>query len=603
MFLLASECLFAEPSAADKELLEQVSKKLIAVTDPVAGFEWPPDFQVIDNPEINAFATIQRRDEKTYPIIRVFSGMMSQVIKGDEDLLALILGHEIGHITKRPILFNAKRDRTEFLRTSFCRDEEIEADIVGAELMLKAGFNLKNGVKYIQRMNDLGLKYSSLEGLGLDHPSWNDRLAKIDKSRARLWKTMSAFDNGVELLFVEQYALAEECFERVLLEFPECDEAWVNLGNARLMRYFDKLDLDDIKDYGVGHVMTPGFYLRADSIPTRGRDDKLWKKAVAALNKALELKKDLTLARSNLGLTYLFHPEGKDVAKATEYMQAAVDDAILDGKFAPFHRATILLNLGVAYFAADDEEKGNLYVDRAVDISPFSMRGGKLDDTRMIPSARNYTVASVLAKRKTDKDAKIARSKFQRYLKTTNSSSIYWEAAYDQFKGLSKKLGIVADPKESFKPDLEPLRPVLSHTLKSGMAVKLTDEFADVQKKLGSGTPSNVIAGASLKRVRYFAEGIELLVNDSVIAICVVSADAAPITLRGKGPASNVSLTLKVGMPALEVEKALGEGEKCNFTDPFVEYVYYRSQGVAVRNTRGRVTEVVVASLPASDKR
>jgi len=29
--------------------------------------------------------------------------------------------------------------------------------------MLKAGFNLDKGVKYIDRMNELGLKYSSLE--------------------------------------------------------------------------------------------------------------------------------------------------------------------------------------------------------------------------------------------------------------------------------------------------------------------------------------------------------------------------------------------------------------------------------------------------------
>jgi TPR repeat protein len=84
----------------------------------------------------------------------------------------------------------------------------------------------------------------------------------------------------------------------------------------------------------------------------------LWKKAVAALVKALELKKDLTLARSNLGLAYLFHPEEKDVKKALSYMQGAADDAASDPAVVPMHKATILLNLGV-YYAAGDEAKGS----------------------------------------------------------------------------------------------------------------------------------------------------------------------------------------------------------------------------------------------------
>jgi len=201
--LLACHARSAEPSAEDKALLGKVAKKLLAVAEPLKGFEWPPDIQMTDHPSVNAYATFEQRDGKNYPIVRVFSGMMSKVIKGDEDMLALVVGHEICHITLRHVIFNDKRDKTEFLRVTYCRDEEIEADVAGAELMLKAGFNINKGVKYIDRMNELGLKYSSLEGLGTDHPSWNDRLGRIDKSRSRLWKSMSAFDNGVQLLFIE----------------------------------------------------------------------------------------------------------------------------------------------------------------------------------------------------------------------------------------------------------------------------------------------------------------------------------------------------------------------------------------------------------------
>jgi tetratricopeptide (TPR) repeat protein len=598
-FLLASEVRAAEPKAADKELLDKVAKKLLAVCGtPPAGFEWPPDFQVLDVPDINAYATVKDKDGKRFPQIRVFSGMMDMVIKGDEDILALIVGHEIGHLLHKHVLFDAKRDRTDFLRVTYGRDEEIEADVTGAEMMLKAGYSLKNGVKYIQKMNDLGLKYSSLEGLGADHPSWNDRLAKIDKSHDKLWKSMAAFDNGITFLFIEQYALAEECFERVIKEFPECHEAWMNLGNACLMRYFDKFDVDDIKSFGNGQVLTPGFYLRADSIGTRAIDDKLWKKAVAALNKSLQLKKDLTLARANLGLAYLFHPEEKDVKKALGFMKPAASDAGGDIKVIPIHEANILLNLGVAYFAAGDEENGFKFVDRALEIGKHLGRGGQLKTDPALEAARNYTVAMVLAKRKSEKDIKVAQSMLTRFLKLTNTASIWWDAAYDQYAELSKRLGVPAEAKTAFKPETEPIRPVLSHRLKSGTEVKLTDDTVEIMKKLGAGVQNSLIPGSNLKRVRYEKDGVDLLVNDSVVAICVVSADAVPIELRGKGLGASVSLAMKVGMTADEVKNVLGDGERRYFTDPSVAYTYYRSQGIGVRQKGDKIAEIVLATIP-----
>ncbi len=599
VFLFTGGVRAAEPSKADTELLDKVAKKLLAVSEnPPVGFEWPPDFKVLDEPEINAFATFKVIDGKRCPQIRVFSGMMSRVIKGDEDILALIVGHEIGHLLHKHVVFDPKRDKTDFLRITYGRDEEIEADVTGAQLMLKAGYNLRNGVKYIQRMNDLGLKYSSLEGLGTDHPSWNDRLARIDKSRDKLWKSMSAFDNGVTFLLIEQYALAETCFERVLQEFPACTEAWVNLGNACLMRYFDKFDLDDIKDFGLGQVATPGFYLRAESIPTRGRDDKLWKRAVAALNKAIELDKDLTLARANLGLAYLFHPEEKDVKKAISLMRSAASDAGGDLRVIAIHEADILLNLGVAYFAAGDDDNGFKFIDRALEVGKRPTPSGLRTD-KGLEAARNFTVASILGKRKNEKDNKIAQSMFMRYLKTTNTSSIWWDAAYEQYQDLSKRTGAKAEAKETFKPEVEPLRPVLSHKLKSGAEVKLTDDAVAALKKLGEGITTNLVPGGNLKRVRFEKEGVDLVVNDSVVAICVVSPEAVPITLRGKGIGSALALDLRVGMPADEVSKVLGEGERRYFTDPNVAYTYYRSQGIGVRNKDNKVAELVLATIPS----
>src|SRR5687768_9210772 len=87
-----------------KDLIKKVAKRLLAVADKVPGMEWPPDVQYVDSPKVNAFASTIRKDGKVYPIVRIFDGMMTKVIKGDEDRLAYVLGHELGHVIKRHVL-------------------------------------------------------------------------------------------------------------------------------------------------------------------------------------------------------------------------------------------------------------------------------------------------------------------------------------------------------------------------------------------------------------------------------------------------------------------------------------------------------------------
>src|SRR4029077_19423063 len=98
-------------------------------------------------------------------------------------------------------------------------------------------------------------------------------------------------------------------------------EAWANLGYARLMRYCDSLDARDLRDFGVGPLVTGGFYNRPGWLEgragrLRGVNEKLWKDAVTAFEKALGLNPDLVLARANLGMAYLVCPDGRDVKKA-----------------------------------------------------------------------------------------------------------------------------------------------------------------------------------------------------------------------------------------------------------------------------------------------
>ena len=359
-----------EPAPVDQtdgELLEKVSQRLLTVMDPLPSFVKKPTFEIVNEDKINAYAKAELEGKgselKVIPKVVVYSGLMNRVIKGKEDApgaedrLAFILSHELGHVYLAHIVRRPPGE-TAFIQQVFTRDQESQADLKGMQMALKAGFSFQRGQGAIHRMKELGLNYSSFEGLGVDHPSWNDRLMLMDKDQATLWKSMSAFQNGTFFLLFEQYTAAERFLE-VTKEFPQCYEAWNNLGYARLMQYCDDLNADDLRELDIGQVVVGGFFTRPQSLePTvRSMEQRTWKGAVAALEQALKLKPDLVLAKANLGVAYLVAPQGKDVPKARQYLQEAVEQMPPDKHIPPLARASTLINAGVAVLAVGQHKE------------------------------------------------------------------------------------------------------------------------------------------------------------------------------------------------------------------------------------------------------
>lgn len=282
--------LHAEISDADRTLAQQVFEQLVAIAPTSSNMTWPPKLELVDKEDINAFATMWRKDSKEYPVVVCNAGLIKKVVEGNADRLAYVLGHELAH----HILGHTKAQNgdTEFERASFSRAQEIEADRIGMELALRANYSYRGGLSALRKMIDLGLNYSSFEGLAADHPSWLDRIALLDKDQAGLWRSMSAFDNGVYFLLVQNYALAERAFRQVTKDFPGSYEAWANLGYALLMQYADSLDTEDLRRFDVGQIVVGGFYRRPQSLENklRGVNEELWWDAVGALREAIRLK-------------------------------------------------------------------------------------------------------------------------------------------------------------------------------------------------------------------------------------------------------------------------------------------------------------------------
>jgi Zn-dependent protease with chaperone function len=97
----------ADVTGADRELVNKVSTRLLAVTEALPGYLWPPVFEIQDDDKVNAWATARTEGEgdgaRLRPRIFIYRGMLDKVVQGNADRLAYILGHELGHVVLRHI--------------------------------------------------------------------------------------------------------------------------------------------------------------------------------------------------------------------------------------------------------------------------------------------------------------------------------------------------------------------------------------------------------------------------------------------------------------------------------------------------------------------
>jgi Zn-dependent protease with chaperone function len=82
----------AEVNESDHALAEQVFQRLLVSVQPPTGLPWPPKLEIIDKDEINAFATMRTQDGGQYPVVVCYNGLLKQVVEGNADRIAYVLG-------------------------------------------------------------------------------------------------------------------------------------------------------------------------------------------------------------------------------------------------------------------------------------------------------------------------------------------------------------------------------------------------------------------------------------------------------------------------------------------------------------------------------
>jgi len=612
-FLLSAPAAPAQTRAGDSLLCFKVYQEMLQVLPAGELKRKPPQLILLpgadDTPGAWASSMPSRKGGPDEPVVLINTAMIRKGADRSRHGLAFVFGHELAHHVLGHVKDGKKlRSHSGFLQLVFHRSMEFEADSLGLRLALEAGFSRRGATDMMKRFRELGMEYSSFEGMSADHPSWSDRLAYLDEHNRVFWRSMSSFQNGTHFLALEQYATAEVCFRAVIESYPECDEAHANLGYSLLMRYCDGLEEEDLRRYNVPQILTGAFYRRPESLTrsgVRGVDDELWWDAVGALREAVRRNPSLALAHANLGLAYLLHPKGvSETADAWKHFRNALDLLPADTSADIASAAAVRLNAAAARMTAgeyDDAEK--LFADLAL---IESLHPGELDQD--FSEAYSFARADLLLRNaggsERKKRSREALKLFREYLASAEPGAVWWTLAYEKYQQLCKTENVKAHAREEFTGGSKTrvtYRPSTALTV-AGHTIALSLPPEEALKALGPCERLPVIQGRSLWRYSYPQYGIELLATEyEILSIHLTSAQAPALTIEAHGVAQSAnSFSVMVGMPASEAGARLNALGKWT-ADPIGrtgKTWYSPFLGVGFRKSGDRISEIIIMQAP-----
>ena len=151
-------------------------------------------------------------------------------------------------------------------RARFTREQEFEADELGSLYATLAGYGFDGTIRSFQHQlktnGDISQnEYLPTQGIdgqvrAADHPALSERIAKVQSFQARLLNVAGEFTWGNEMLRVGNLNKAIRCYKDVVDVFPNCFEAWNNLGKAYHLQYLQGRPVAELKfqaqivDYG-----------------------------------------------------------------------------------------------------------------------------------------------------------------------------------------------------------------------------------------------------------------------------------------------------------------------------------------------------------------
>jgi predicted Zn-dependent protease len=194
---LARELLRQMPADPDPEVARFLEQMGVCLASRVRVRERRFTFRALDVAERNAFALPGGHVFVTRPLL--------ELCGWDNDEVAFILGHEMGHVLRGHamerivhgwMLFAAGRalpvggiaaawllgQARELVHKAYSREQELDADSLGVQLAHSAGFDPGGAVRLLSRLYSQSLPGGPLDAYFATHPPFEVRIAHINRS-------------------------------------------------------------------------------------------------------------------------------------------------------------------------------------------------------------------------------------------------------------------------------------------------------------------------------------------------------------------------------------------------------------------------------------
>jgi predicted Zn-dependent protease len=189
-------------SDARTQVVRRVGKRILAQLPTATRDRWDFTFDVIDSKEVNAFAL------PGGPLF-FYTGLLERMKTEDE--VAAVVAHEMAHVTREHwavayrnrqernlwlslgmVVFDLNREARQvvgigsaiFADLPYGRNQEMDADSQGFDLMVKAGYNPRGMRQMFETLSEAGGGKQPPERLST-HPSDKRRIDAVDKRLAK----------------------------------------------------------------------------------------------------------------------------------------------------------------------------------------------------------------------------------------------------------------------------------------------------------------------------------------------------------------------------------------------------------------------------------
>lgn len=477
----------------------------------------------------------------------VWESAAADLCEWQPERLALLIGHELAHITL--FTFGPSKWADDLLNLEVSRQDEINCDRKGAEYARAAGYTnlLAADTALFRKLTELAGDAAPIHPSALkwDHPTNTERLEELqgDPQRRQYYRDMLGYDNGVMYLHLADWEAAQYCFETALGSFPQSEEVLTNLAYSELMRYYGALvPLDRAK---IGGEVSCLSYVTA-RLPILGpstTDRKYLEQGIRHAREALRNRSDYYLASAVLGMGLVMDPEAK-----SDRLSEAI--SLLAGV------STAAAQASDADALADATANAALALARLQPATALSALGEAYDRLQAPPQALKLNFGLALAGSTAAAEKQRGRTLLEAYLRENTQGTYYYKLALGGWRQLSPQPNALApEPRVT-------VYPARSIRLANGKQVALQQRWSTVREAIGQTRIDAMPVGDVRQCFLYDCPnlGLQFRVTAGLVrAIILTSSAAPPLVFETTRLGQGAKIEARVGADAALLRDVDGE--------------------------------------------